>query len=97
MAGEDPLDPRTIGAPARRSARPTTPYLKADALKGKRFGVPAFILAGDGIPFHGIPADVPDAAAEKLRTAANMPLRPETRADVHEGASTRCAPPAPRS
>jgi Asp-tRNA(Asn)/Glu-tRNA(Gln) amidotransferase A subunit family amidase len=42
--------------------------------------VPAFILAGDGIPFHGIPSIVPEPAFEKLRTAANMPLRPETRA-----------------
>jgi Asp-tRNA(Asn)/Glu-tRNA(Gln) amidotransferase A subunit family amidase len=42
--------------------------------------VPAFILAGDGIPFHGIPATVPDAAAESYRVGANMPLRPETHA-----------------
>ena len=41
--------------------------------------MPAFVLAGDGVPFHGIPVGVPDAAAEKLRTAANIPLRPETR------------------
>ena len=41
--------------------------------------MPAFVLAGDGVPFHGIPSAVPEAAAEKLRTAANMPLRPETR------------------
>ena len=41
--------------------------------------MPAFILAGDGIPFHGIPSSVPEPAFEKLRTAANMPLRPETR------------------
>jgi hypothetical protein len=36
------------------------------SLKGKRFGVPAFIMAGRGIPFHGIPAGVPerDAGAE---------------------------------
>jgi Asp-tRNA(Asn)/Glu-tRNA(Gln) amidotransferase A subunit family amidase len=52
---------------------------EADALLGKRFGVPAFILAGDGVPFHGIPAAVAPEAAERLRTAANMPLRPETR------------------
>src|SRR5437870_13845276 len=63
----------------RRNRVATPPYLKADALKGKRFGVPAFVLAGDGIPFHGIPARVPEAAAEKLRAAANVPLQPETR------------------
>ncbi len=79
MAGEDPLDPPTVGAPDSAQRAPYQPYLKADALKGKRFGVPAFVLAGDGIPFHGIPAGVPEAAAAKLRAAANMPLRPETR------------------
>jgi len=82
MAGTepDPLDPKTTEAPA--NARPVwyQSNLKADALKGKRFGVPAFILTGDGIPFHGIPSNVPEPAFEKLRTAANMALRPETRA-----------------
>jgi amidase len=78
MAGEDPLDPRTKEAPATARG-PFEPALKADALKGKRFGVPAFVLAGDGIPFHGIPLTVPEAAAEKLRIAANTPLKPETR------------------
>ena len=80
MAGEDPLDPPHGGLAGAAQRAPYEPYLKADALKGKRFGVPAFVLAGDGIPFHGIPAGVPEAAAEKLRAAANMPLRPETRA-----------------
>jgi Asp-tRNA(Asn)/Glu-tRNA(Gln) amidotransferase A subunit family amidase len=77
---DDPLDPRTMAVPATAQRAPFEPYLKNDALKGKRFGVPAFILAGDGIPFHGIPSSVPEPAFEKLRTAANMPLRPETRA-----------------
>ena len=79
MAGEDPLDPRTMGSPATAQRGPYQPQLKADAMKGKRFGVPAFIMAGDGVPFHGIPSTVPEPAFEKLRTAANMPLRPETR------------------
>src|SRR6185503_10326857 len=79
MSGEDPLDPRTKEAPANARG-PFEPGLRADSLKGKRFGVPAFVLAGDGIPFHGIPSNVPEPAFEKLRTAANMPLRPETRA-----------------
>jgi Asp-tRNA(Asn)/Glu-tRNA(Gln) amidotransferase A subunit family amidase len=79
MAGEDPLDPRTAGWPHNAQRPPYEPYLKADAFKGKRFGVPAFILEGDGIPFHGIPAMVPEPAAGKLRAAANIPLRPETR------------------
>ncbi|MGD9904460.1 MAG: amidase [Vicinamibacterales bacterium] len=79
MAGEDPLDARTAGSAAQAQPAPYTAFLKPDALKGKRFAVPAFILAGDGVPFHGIPAAVPAAAAERLRTAANMPLHPETR------------------
>lgn len=80
MAGEDSLDPPTLGTPASAQRPPYEPHLNVDALRGKRFGVPAFVLAGDGIPFHGIPAAVPEAAAETLRAAANMPLRPETRA-----------------
>jgi Asp-tRNA(Asn)/Glu-tRNA(Gln) amidotransferase A subunit family amidase len=82
MAGTsgDPLDVRSMEAPGTAQRAPYEPYLKNDALKGKRFGVPAFVLAGDGIPFHGIPSSVPEPAFEKLRTAANMPLRPETRA-----------------
>ncbi|HXT68265.1 MAG TPA: amidase [Vicinamibacterales bacterium] len=76
----DPLDPRSMAVPGTAQGAPYEPYLKNDALKGKRFGVPAFILAGDGIPFHGVPSIVPEPAFEKLRTAANMPLRPETRA-----------------
>ena len=79
MAGEDPLDPLTMGSPGSAQRAPYEPYLKADALKGKRFAVPAFVLAGNGIPFHGIPAGVPEAAADKLRAAANLPLRSETR------------------
>ncbi len=79
MAGQDSLDPRTAESSQSKQQAPYQPYLKADALKGKRFGVPAFILAGDGVPFHGIPASVSEASAGKLRTAADTPLRPETR------------------
>jgi len=43
MAGEDPLDFRTKRS-AAKEAGPYTQYLKKDALKGKRFGVPAFML-----------------------------------------------------
>ena len=78
MAGDDPLDPRTKEAPANARG-PFESGLKADSLKGKRFGVPAFVLTGDGIPFHGIPLTVPEAAAEKYRVTANTPLKPETR------------------
>ena len=79
MAGEDPADPRTTGSSAKAQPGPYTQYLKTDALKGKRFGVPAFILAGAGIPFQGIsssatPAEVTAATADSV-----LPLRPETR------------------
>ena len=79
MAGEDPLDPHTIGSAAKAQPGPYTRYLKADALKGKRFGVPAFILAGAGIPFQGVPAS--ESATEVMtdRAAARVPLRRETR------------------
>src|ERR1700734_923588 len=46
MAGEDPLDSRTIGSAAKAQPGPYTQYFKADSLQGKRFGVPAFILDG---------------------------------------------------
>src|SRR5271163_3126563 len=54
MAGPDPMDPATLESTAKAQAAPYTNYLKADALKGKRFGVPAFILHGTGVPFQGI-------------------------------------------
>jgi amidase len=79
MAGEDPSDPRTIGSAAKAQPGPYTQYLKADALKGKRFGVPAFILGGEGIPFHGIPASASATEAAAHVAAARVPLRPETR------------------
>ena len=77
MQGADSLDPPTISAPADAQRGPFA--IASGSLRGKRFGVPAFVLNGDGVPFHGIPVTVPDATAERLRTAANMPLRPETR------------------
>jgi amidase len=61
-------------------AGPYTSYLKADALKGKRFGVPAFILEGAGVPFQGIPSSETPSMAAADRLAARIPLRPETRA-----------------
>ncbi|HWG22288.1 MAG TPA: amidase [Terracidiphilus sp.] len=80
MAGEDPLDEATVGSAAKAQPGPYTKYLKADALKGKRFGVPAFILAGAGIPFQGIPAgETPEQEAADRRSA-ELPLQPETRA-----------------
>jgi amidase len=79
MAGEDPMDPPTSNFGTKAQPGPYTQYLKADALKGKRFGVPAFILQGAGIPFQGIPANESPSDAATDRTAARIPLRPETR------------------
>lgn len=80
MQGADPLDLRTADLPSAAQKGPYDAALKAGALKGKRFGVPAFVLNGDGVPFHGIPYSVPDPQFEKLRVAADTPLKPETRA-----------------
>lgn len=80
MAGEDPLDPVTAGSAAKAQPKPYEQYLKADALKGKRFGVPAFVLKGTGIPFHGTPAVVPDLEAEKQAANQAVALDPRTRA-----------------
>ncbi len=44
MAGPDPKDPRTMESTSKAQPAPYTSYLKTDALKGKRFGVPAFIV-----------------------------------------------------
>src|SRR6202023_1554843 len=74
MAGPDPIDPPTAAAATNAQPGPYTRYLKADALKGKRFGVPAFIMDGTDTPFQGIPGPGADAAAGRI------PLRPETRA-----------------
>jgi Asp-tRNA(Asn)/Glu-tRNA(Gln) amidotransferase A subunit family amidase len=80
MQGEDSLDPPTREAATKAQTGPYTRYLKADALKGKRFGVPAFILDGVGPPFHGVPAGVPDVFAAKQAADQNNALDPATRA-----------------
>jgi amidase len=46
MQGEDPLDAWTKGSASKAQKTPYTKYLKKDALKGKRFGVPWFVLEG---------------------------------------------------
>ena len=79
MAGPDPLDPRTADASARAQAGPYTRYLKAGALKGKRFGVPAFIMHGAGVPFQGIAPSASVQVAAQRRREAEIPLQPETR------------------
>ncbi len=79
MAGEDADDPRTAGSAAKAQTGPYTQYLKADALKGKRFGVPAIVLSGAGIPFQGIPASATSKEVAAATQDAVTPLRPETR------------------
>lgn len=79
IAGEDRLDARTAGSPAKAQPAPYTQYLKADSLKGKRFGVPAFILDGAGIPFQGIVAAESAGEVKRRTEAARLPLMPETR------------------
>jgi len=80
MAGEDSLDAATAGSSKLAQPGPYTQYLKSDALRGKRFGVPAFILEGAGIPFQGIPASEPADKVTADRAEARIPLRRETRA-----------------
>ena len=80
MASEDPLDPATAGSQDRAQPGPYSQYLRPGSLKGKRFGVPAFILDGANTPFQGA---CPSATAEEIAQAkkeAELPLKPETRA-----------------
>ena len=80
MAGEDPLDEATRGSHSKAQPGPYTQYLRPGSLKGKRFGVPAFILDGDNTPFQGA---CPNATPEQIaqaRKEARLPLKPETRA-----------------
>src|ERR1700731_1686746 len=79
MAGEDAADPRTTGSAAKAQPGPYAQYLKADALKGKRFGVPVIVLDGAGIPFQGMPASETPAEVKKDTEAARLPLQPDTR------------------
>lgn len=80
LAGPDPLDVATLQSPALAQPGPYTRYLRADALKGRRFGVPAFILHGVGPPFHGVPAMVPELLADKQAAVQAVPLDASTRA-----------------
>ena len=80
MAGKDKADPPLDQAPADVQKGPYTNYLTSGSLKGKRIGVPAFMLKGTGTPFHGIPAAVPDWAADKRQAEEVLPLDARTRA-----------------
>lgn len=72
MAGPDPLDFRTRGSAARAQPAPYTRYLKKDALRGKRFGIPAFILDGQtGRPDHPLPMQ-PQTRAMLMQAVAQL-------------------------
>jgi len=70
MQGDDPLDPWTKGSTSKAQRVPYTAYLKKDALKGKRFGVPWFVLEGSPT-VYGTDPDAPPL---------NGGVVPETRA-----------------
>lgn len=69
MQSEDPLDAWTKNSSAKAEKTPYTRYLKKDALKGKRFGVPWFVLEGSPTVYGG--PDAPPLAGAVV---------PETRA-----------------
>ncbi|MBS1801022.1 MAG: amidase [Acidobacteria bacterium] len=70
MQAEDPLDAWTKGSAVKAETGPYTRYLKANALKGKRFAVPWFILEGSPLVYGNGP-DAPPLAGGVV---------PETRA-----------------
>ncbi|HKO25726.1 MAG TPA: amidase, partial [Chloroflexota bacterium] len=70
MQAEDPLDAWTTGSAAKAERGPYTRYLKKNALKGKRFGVPWFVLEGSP-SVYGTGKDAPPFAGGVV---------PETRA-----------------
>ncbi|HEY4132673.1 MAG TPA: amidase [Gemmatimonadaceae bacterium] len=53
MAGEDTKDFRTKGSSTQAQKGPYTNFLKSKTLEGKRFGVPAFIMASAEAPATG--------------------------------------------
>src|SRR6202789_1866140 len=69
MAGEDPLDFRTKGSSETAEAGPYTKYLKKDALKGKRVGVPAFMLETQDAKLQPETRAMLMKAVEQLRAA----------------------------
>jgi aspartyl-tRNA(Asn)/glutamyl-tRNA(Gln) amidotransferase subunit A len=70
MQSEDPLDAWTKGSAAKEEKMPYARYLKKNALKGKRFAVPWFVLEGSPTVYGSGP-DAPPLAGGVV---------PETRA-----------------
>ena len=79
LAGEDALDPATIGSQSKAQPGPYTRYLKPGALKGKRFAVPAFILDGETPVFEGVCTNATPAQFAKAIQESSTPLKSETR------------------
>jgi len=79
MAGEDRMDPVTLGSQSKAQPGPYTQYLKPGSLKGKRFAVPAFILDGDTPVFQGVCPSATPAQFAKAVEDARTPLQPDTR------------------
>lgn len=70
MEAEDPLDKWTEGEEKKAEARPYTRYLKKDALKGKRFAVPWFVLEGSPTVYGADPDAPPNHGAVSSETRA---------------------------
>src|SRR5262245_7406129 len=65
---------------AKSQPPPYTRYLKADALRGKRLGVPAFVMKGSGVPFQGLSSALAAEEIGKRRAKSEIALQPQTRA-----------------
>jgi aspartyl-tRNA(Asn)/glutamyl-tRNA(Gln) amidotransferase subunit A len=70
MEAEDPLDKWTEGAAKKAQKRPYTRYLKKNALKGKRFAVPWFVLEGSPTVYGTGPDAPPNNGAVVPETRA---------------------------
>lgn len=79
MQGEDPLDPWTEGASSKHQPTPYTRYLRKNALRGRRFAVPWFVLNGspglygkteDPLPYHG--GVVPETRSAFMKAIEQM-------------------------
>lgn len=80
MSGEDPLDPATVGSSVKAEARDYVAFLRPGSLKGRRFGVPAFVMDGTSTVFQGVCPGASLEVAAKLKAENRVPLTPETRA-----------------
>jgi aspartyl-tRNA(Asn)/glutamyl-tRNA(Gln) amidotransferase subunit A len=78
MAGEDAGDFRTKGSAEKAEGGPYTQYLKKDALRGKRFGVPAFIFTDkDDVLQPETKAKLMQAVADLKAAGAEVVIDPE--------------------